>query len=138
MVYNDVTLTHPFFIIVGMKKILLCLFVGLILFYFLDIAFHVKNFNVEMFVHNLLRFFVGFILIGIWVWHKQKLKFMTAVYIILALLLADSISDYMRDLNNLRFEMMIHDALVIAWGAITGYLFVRHLNDKKHDPPYLK
>lgn len=113
-----------------MKTFLSSLFIGLILLYFLDISLRVGSLNLEMFIHNLVRFFTGFVFLGIWVWKKHKLKFKIAMYIILVFLISDDIFDYVRGINNLRLEILIHDFYVVVWGAVSGYFFSKYLHWK--------
>ncbi len=113
-----------------MKLFFGCLFGGLVVLYFIDAALRVDNLNFEMFTHNLVRFFVGFLFLGIWVWYEHKLKFKISLYFILAFLVSDDIYDYIRDINNLSFEMMIHDFFVVIWGALVGLFFVKYFHQK--------
>ena len=111
-----------------MKSVYAVLFIGLIVFYFVDIAFHVDSFSMEMITHNLVRFFAGFGILGIWAWYEQKIEIKIALYIILVFLVSDDIFDYIRDINNFSFEMIIHDLLMLIWGAVAGFLFMRRLD----------
>lgn len=95
---------------------------GLIAMYFMTAAFHVNYFEAEMLVHSTVRFMAGFVFLGIWVWYKHRLKLKAALYSILFLLVLDDIIDYIRDINNLRFEMVIHDSFMVVWGALVGFL----------------
>ena len=113
-----------------MKIFSVCLFLGLIALNFIDVALRVENLNLEMFTHNLVRFFVGFLFLGIWVWYKQKLKFKVSLYLVLVILVSDDIYDYIRDINNLSFEMLIHDLYILIWGALSGFFFVKYLYRK--------
>ncbi len=115
-----------------MKSFLASIIFGLIFFYFLDIALRVDNLTMEMLIHNLIRFFVGFIFIGIWVWYKHALRFKVSLYIILGFLATDALIDYVRNIDNLNFVMYIHDMFMILWGSINGFFSIRyfHLNDK--------
>ena len=83
-----------------------------------------------MFIHNAVRFVTGFVFLGIWVWYKHRLKLKAALYCVLALLVSDDIVDYMRDINNLNLEMVIHDSFVVFWGGITGLCFIRLIKRK--------
>lgn len=113
-----------------MKKFYFVLAVGFILLFFLDNAFRVENRSLEMLIHNLVRFFAGFVFLGIWVWYEHKLRFKISMYIILSFIVADDIYDYIRDIDSLRPEVLIHDLFVILWGAMAGFFFVKYLNDK--------
>lgn len=113
-------------------KLLTAVFIlGLIIQYFMDTALRLENINLEMFIHNLIRFFTGFIILGIWVSYKHKLKLKIALYLVVALLLADHIADYMRSVDNLKLEMLIHESYLILWGALMGFLSMRCFNRKK-------
>lgn len=101
--------------------------VGLIALYFMAAAFHINYFETEMFVHSTVRFVAGFVFLGIWVWYKHRLKLKAALYCILFLLVLDDIFDYIREINNLRFEMVIHDSFLVLWGAVIGFLYMRSL-----------
>lgn len=91
-----------------MKLIGIVTVAGLILLYFMDAAFKLDLMNLEMLTHSALRFFTGFILIGIGVFYAHKIKLKNAVYLILALVLADDIMDYVRKVEDFRFEITIH------------------------------
>lgn len=108
-----------------MKLLLSTIIIGLILVYVMGAAFRIDNLNLEMLVHNTVRFATGFVFLGIWVGYKRRLKLKLALYIVLALLVADDIVDYFRNINNLRLEMVIHDSFIVVWGAITGFLTMR-------------
>lgn len=108
-----------------MKLLYAILLIGLILLYFLDAAFHIDGFNLEMLTHNLVRFFAGFGILGIWAWHEHKIKLKIALFIILIFLISDDIFDYFRHIDNFTFEMVIHDVVVLLWGCLTGFVFVR-------------
>lgn len=108
-----------------MKVFYAVLGVGLILLYFLDAAFHIDSLTLEMLTHNLVRFFAGFGILGIWAWHQHKLEVKMSLYIILAFLISDDIFDYFRHIDNLNFEMLIHDVVVLFWGALAGFFFMR-------------
>ncbi len=111
-----------------MKSFYAALFIGFIIFYFLDSAFHIDSFSLEMITHNLVRFFAGFGILGIWGWYEQRIEIKIALYILLVFLVSDDIFDYIRQVNSLSFEMIIHDLLMLIWGAIAGFLFMRRLD----------
>ena len=83
-----------------------------------------------MLIHSALRFFTGFILIGIGVFYAHKIKLKSAVYLILALVLADDIMDYFRKVNSFNFEVMLHSMYMLLWGSLMGYAFMKHWKDK--------
>ncbi|MGR9045063.1 MAG: hypothetical protein ACU83N_07195 [Gammaproteobacteria bacterium] len=110
-----------------MKTLLPTVIIGLIVLYFMDVAFHIDDWTMEMFVHNTVRWVAGFVFLGIWVWYKQRLKLKAALYLVLALLVSDDIMDYVRHINSLGLEMIIHDAFMVAWGAMIGFFYMRRL-----------
>ncbi len=113
-----------------MKLIGIVTIAGLILLYFMDAAFKLQIMNLEMLIHSALRFFTGFILIGIGVFYAHKIKLKSAVYLILALVLADDIMDYVRKVEDFRFEITIHGIYMLLWGSLTGYVFMKQLKNK--------
>jgi hypothetical protein len=113
-----------------MKKLLFSLIVGLIPFYLLNIAFHINVFDIEMFLHILVRFIAGFLIFGIWVWYWHKLKVKYAIVIIVFLFLTDIVFDYFRNVYNFNFEMLIYDFYTMIWGSISGFIFIKYLNKK--------
>ena len=114
-----------------MQKLYLTLVVGFILLFFVDSAFRVEILNLEMFIHNLVRFFAGFVFLGIWGWYEHRLKFKISMYIILSFVIADDIYDYIRDIDSLRPEILLHDLFIVVWGAISGFFFVKYLREEK-------
>jgi hypothetical protein len=114
-----------------MNKFISSLLVGLILLYFVDIALRVHNLNLEMLTHNLVRFFAGFVILGIWVWDEHKIGLKVSLYIILAFLISDDIFDYIRGVDNISVPMFLHDLYIVFWGAISGLFFVKCLEWKK-------
>ena len=113
-----------------MKLITIVTIAGLMLLYFMDAAFKLQIMNLEMLIHSALRFFTGFILIGIGVFYAHKIKLKSAVYLILALVLADDIMDYVRKVADFRFEITIHGIYMLLWGSLTGYVFMKQLKNK--------
>jgi len=113
-----------------MKLIAIVTIAGLILLYFMDSAFKLHIMNLEMLIHSALRFFTGFILIGIGVFYAHKIKLKNAVYVILALVLADDIMDYVRKVDSFNFEVMLHGIYMLLWGSLTGYVFMKQLRNK--------
>ncbi len=111
-----------------MKLFYAVLGMGVIVFYFVDSAFHIDTFSLEMLTHKLVRFFIGFAILSIWGWYEEKISIKIALYIILAFLVSDDIFDYIRDIDSLSFEMIIHDLLMLAWGAVAGFFFMRRLD----------
>ena len=113
-----------------MKLVSLAMVAGLILLYFMDAAFKLQIMNWEMLIHSAIRFFTGFILIGIGVFYAHKIKLKSAVYLVLALVLADDIIDYFRKVNSFNFEIMLHSIYMLLWGSLMGYLFMRRAKHK--------
>jgi hypothetical protein len=102
---------------------------GLILLYFVDEAFKIQIMNWEMLIHSAIRFFTGFILIGIGVCYAHKIRLKSAVYLILALVLADDIMDYFRNVDSFSFEDTLHGVYMLLWGSLMGYVFMRQSKD---------
>ncbi|WP_305906503.1 hypothetical protein Q9L42_000905 [Methylomarinum sp. Ch1-1] len=103
---------------------------GLIALYFMDVAFHISFFSMEMLIHNAIHFFVGFIFLGSWVWYKHKMRFKTAFYTISILMVLDYLADYIRDVDNFTLQMLIYDVFIVLWAAVLGYLSMRSLKQK--------
>lgn len=117
-----------------MKAISIVIIAGLILLYFLDTALKISLLNQEMLIHSALRFFTGFILIGIGVFYAHKIKFKTSFGLVLALVLADDIYDYFRNINSFSPEVMIHGFFFLVWGSVMGYLFMKMARKKAEKP----
>jgi len=113
-----------------MKLVSIVIIVGLILLYFVDSAFKLNPFNVEMLIHSGLRFFTGFIILGISAFYAHKIKLKFAVCLVLALILADDIWDYTRNVYSFSFEVMLHSIYVLLWGSLTGYVFMKQWLDR--------
>jgi hypothetical protein len=109
-----------------MKLIGFILFLGLILLYFLDAAFRVELLTLEMLGHISLRFFTGFAILGIGVFYQHAIRFKSSMIIILALLLGDDIYDYYRDVDSFAPEVILLSIYMLLWGALTGYVTIRH------------
>ena len=112
-----------------MNMSILVIIAGFILLYFLDAAFKLNPFNLEMLIHSGLRFFTGFIIFGISVFYAHKIRLTFAVCLVLALILADDIWDYTRNVNSFSFEVMLHSIYVLLWGSLTGYVLMKHWMD---------
>ena len=113
-----------------MKTSVGVMIVGLVLLYFVDAAFKIQIMSWEMLIHSALRFFTGFILIGMGVFYAHKIKLKSAVYLILALVLTDDIMDYYRNVNSFSFEVMLHSIYMLLWGSLMGYVSMRQSKDK--------
>lgn len=108
-----------------MKALTIALGIGLLLLYFVDAALKINVFTTEMLIHSGLRFFTGFVILGIAVLYGHLLKFKTAIFLVLALVLADDTMDYFRNINSFSFEVMLHGIYMLLWGAVTGYAFIK-------------
>ena len=114
-----------------MKKLLATLVFGLILLFFVDTAFKIDGLTQEMLIDNSVRFFLGFLVTGIWSWSKHKWKSKIFMYVFLVLLVSDVIFDYIQGISTLEIEMTLHDFFIFFWGALSGYFFVKYLHCKK-------
>jgi hypothetical protein len=113
-----------------MKLISLGMIAGLILLYFVDAALKIQIMNWEMLIHSAIRFFTGFILIGIGVFYAHKIRLKSAVYLVLALVLADDVMDYFRNVHSFSFEVMLHSIYMLLWGSLMGYVYMKYSKDK--------
>lgn len=114
-----------------MKLIGLILFLGLVALYFLDAAFRLEMMTFEMLGHIALRFFTGFLILGIGVFYEHTIRFRSSVYIILVLLLGDDIFDYYRNVNSFTPEVILLSIYMLLWGALTGYATMRHFKKSR-------
>jgi hypothetical protein len=113
-----------------MKLVSIAIFVGLILLYFVNAALKIDIFNWEMLVHSGIRFFTGFIILGIGYFYEHKIKLKISVYLVLALILADDLMDYYRHVNSFSAEFMVHGFYMLLWGALVGYFSMRYAKGK--------
>jgi hypothetical protein len=116
-----------------MKAVGVVIVVGFILLYFVNAAFKVSIWQTELLIHSAIRFWAGFVAIGIWVFYKYRVRFSTVLYVVLALVLADDIWDYFRDINSFKPEAMLHSSYMLLWGALTGYVAARQLKNKREN-----
>lgn len=114
-----------------MKSLGIVLIVGFILLYFVDAALKIDLFNWEMFFHSGIRFFTGFIIIGIGFLYEHKLKFKLALYLVLGLILADDILDYFRNATQFSVELILYGIYMLIWGSVTGYFFIRIIKHRQ-------
>jgi hypothetical protein len=112
-----------------MKLVSIVIIAGLILLYFIDSAFKLNPFNSEMLIHSGLRFLAGFLVLGIGVFYAHQIRLKFAVCLVLALVLADDIWDYTRDVNSFSFEVMLHSIYMLLWGSLTGYVLMKQWMD---------
>lgn len=113
-----------------MKLVGIAIFVGLILLYFVNAALKINIFNWEMLIHSGIRFFTGFIILGIGCFYEHKINLKISVYLVLALVLADDIMDYYRDVTRFSVELILHGVYMLLWGALVGYLAMRYAKGK--------
>jgi hypothetical protein len=112
-----------------MKLVSIVIITGMVLLYFIDVAFKLNPFNVEMLIHSGLRFLVGFLVLGIGVFYAHKIKLKFAVCFVLALAFADDVWDYTRNINSFNFEVLLHSLYMMAWGSLTGYVLMKQWLD---------
>lgn len=103
--------------------------IGLVLLYFIDSAFKINPFNLEMLLHSGLRFLTGFLVLGIGVFYAHKIRLKYALWLVMALALADDIWDYTRNVDSFSFEVLLHSIYMLAWGAVIGYLLMKQWLD---------
>lgn len=114
-----------------MKGLTIAIGIGLLLLYFVDAALKIQLFTPEMLIHSGIRFFTGFAILGIAVFYEHIIRFKNAVYLVLALVLADDIADYFRNINSFSFEVMLHSIYMLLWGSVTGYAFIKSWKAKR-------
>ncbi|MCK9397326.1 MAG: hypothetical protein M0Q44_17275 [Methylobacter sp.] len=110
-----------------MKSVSFVIIAGFILLYFIDAAFKLNPFNLEMLMHSGLRFLTGFLVLGIGVFYTGKIRLKFALCLILTLALADDLWDYTRNFNSFSFEIMLHSIYMLLWGSLTGYVLMKGL-----------
>jgi hypothetical protein len=108
-----------------MKGLAIVIGLGLILLYFVDAALKIQLFTTEMLIHSGIRFFTGFVILGISVFYGHAIKFKIAIWLILALVLADDVMDYYRNIDSFHVEVMLHSLFMLLWGAVMGYVFIK-------------
>ncbi|TRW95139.1 hypothetical protein [Candidatus Methylobacter oryzae] len=114
-----------------MRLISAVVIVGIVLLYFVDSAFKFNTFEPEMLIHSGLRFFIGFLILGVGVFYAHKIKLRYALALVFILALADDIWDYTRDVNSFSFEFALHGLYMLSWGALTGYVLMRQRLDRR-------
>jgi hypothetical protein len=113
-----------------MKSVSISIIMGLILLYFVNAAVKIDIFNWEMLIHSGIRFFTGFIILGIGYFYEHKIKLKVSLYLVLAIVLADDVSDYYRDVTKFSDKLMLHNIFMLLWGAFVGYLSIRYVKGK--------
>lgn len=114
-----------------MKPTGIAILVGLILLYFVRAAFKLDLFNWEMMIHSAIRFFTGFIILGIGYFHEHKFRFKISIFLVLGLVLADDILDYLRNTTSFSIEMLLYGIYMLTWGSIVGYLVMRFIKNRQ-------
>lgn len=115
---------------ITMKLVSLVMIAGLVLLYFVDAAFKIQIMSWEMLIHSALRFFTGFILIGVGVFYAHKIRLRSAVYLVLLLVLTDDIMDYTRKINSFSAEITLHGVFMLIWGSLMGYAYMKYSKGK--------
>lgn len=113
-----------------MKALGIVIVIGLVLLYFVDAALKIQLFNMEMLIHSAIRFFTGFIILGIAAFYGHHLKLKSAIYLVLALVLADDMMDYFRQIDSFHVEVMLHGVFMLLWGAVTGCAYMKGRKSK--------
>ncbi len=116
-----------------MKLVYIAVIAGLVLLYFVNAALKISIFNWEMLVHSGIRFFTGFAILGIGYFYEQKFGFKLAIYLVLALVLADDVMDYFRNVPSFTAEFMLHNIFMLLWGSVLGYLFMKAIKSRAND-----
>lgn len=110
-----------------MKLIGLIILLGVVLLYFLDAAFRLEMLTLEMLGHITLRFFIGFMILGICVFYGHVMRLKHSLWILLVLLLGDDIWDYLRGVDSFTPEVILLSIYILLWGALTGYFTMRQI-----------
>lgn len=115
-----------------MNASVLVVVAGFVLLYFMDSAFKISLFDMEMLVHGGLRFISGFLILGIGVFYAHQIRLKFAVCLLLALVVGDDIWDYARNVNSFSVELMLHGIYMISWGALAGYVLMKRWMDREY------
>jgi hypothetical protein len=110
-----------------MKLVYIALSLGLIGLYFVNAALKIDIFNWENLIHSGIRFFSGFIILGIGYFYAHKMALKIALSSVFALILADDILDYVRQVDSFSAEFILHGLYMLFWGSVMGYLTIRAL-----------
>ena len=113
-----------------MKFVSIALVVGLFLLYFVVAALKIDLFNWEMLIHSGIRFFTGFIILGIGYFYEHKIQLKISIYLVLGLFLADDLLDYFRNTTKFSLEIILYGIYMLLWGSTVGYLFIRFIKSK--------
>lgn len=96
------------------------------LLYFIDAAFKISMLNLELFKHSLIRFAIGFFIVGIGFFYAHKIKLKTLIFLILGIVITDDVLDYLNNVDSFSPQIMLHSLFVLLWGSLIGYLTVKH------------
>jgi hypothetical protein len=114
-----------------MKSVSIAVVMGFILLYFVNAALKFDLLNLEMIIHSAIRFFTGFIILGIGYFYEHKIQLKISIYLVLGLFLADDILDYFRNTTTFSIELILYGIYMLLWGSLVGYLFMRSIKLKK-------
>ncbi len=114
-----------------MKMLVVSFTVGIIALYFLNIALlRTVILDTEWTIHAAIRFFAGFILLGISYFYAHALKLKNALYLIACIVAVDYVYDYYTQKYFFRFEIILHGIFMIIWGAFLGYFTAQYIRDR--------
>lgn len=116
-----------------MKLVYIALIAGLVGLYFVNAALKIDIFNWENFIHSGIRFFSGFIILGMGYFYSHKPKLKIALSIVFALILTDDILDYLRHVKSFTPEFILHGFYMLAWGSCMGFLTMRSIKRNGSD-----
>jgi len=102
---------------------------GIILLYFVVMALKIDFFSVEMLIHSVIRFATGFIIFGVSVFYAHLIRFKSAIFLAMALVLADDVGDYFRQVDSFTPEVTLYSLYVLFWGSAMGYTFIKALKN---------
>ena len=106
--------------------------VGLTGLYFVNMAMlKMPYLNWDWGKHAAFRFFLGFFILGVNAFYANKLKFTSALKVILVLAFLDYLYDYFIEAYRLNFEIILHGLYMLVWGSIMGYLACKDFNNKE-------
>ncbi|OAI17573.1 hypothetical protein [Methylomonas koyamae] len=106
--------------------------IGLTGLYFVNMAMLKMPFlSWEWGKHAAIRFFLGFFILGVNAFYAHKLKFTSALKVILAIAFLDYLYDYFIETYRLNFEIILHGLYMLVWGSIMGYLACKDFNNKE-------
>lgn len=113
-----------------MKILAVIMVIGLIPIYLMGAAFKIDVLSMELLTHSAIRFFTGFVIIGIVFFYEHKIKFKSLVFLVLGMFLADDIADYFRNVDSFNFEIFLYSMYVLLWGSLVGYVSMREMKKK--------